>query len=227
MSNPKLTGIVQGAPNKSKGFDADEPISKALSQTFYQQGYKFCLRYISLGSESPGDLTYDEANQILEGGLALMPVQHVLEPNWFPNTALGQQHGENAAVNSDRIGFPPKVNVWCDLEGVSSSATPQDVIDYCNAWYDAVAQWGYIPGLYVGYNTGLTGEQLEDLKFQSYWKSESNVPPGITTGYQMVQTNPPEYANGMDVNGINIDPDTTYIDNAGGRPQWLINSNFA
>jgi hypothetical protein len=29
------------------------------------------------------------------------------------------------------------VNVWCDLEGVSGAAKPQNVIDYCQAWHSA------------------------------------------------------------------------------------------
>ncbi|MEM8641075.1 MAG: DUF1906 domain-containing protein [Cyanobacteria bacterium P01_G01_bin.54] len=222
MSNPKLSGIVQSAPNKSVEFDADSQISLAMAQRFHGQGYKFCIRYVSLGAESPGDLDYEEASAILEGGLALMPVQHVSEPGWFPNAGLGKNHGENAAVNTDRVGFPVKVNVWCDLEGISPSATAQDVIDYCNAWYDSVDTWGYIPGLYVGANSILDGEQLYSLKFQHFWKSESYVPEVEIRSYQMVQSPVSE-----PVNGIGIDRDITYIDDKGGRPQWLINPRFA
>ncbi|UXE61305.1 MAG: DUF1906 domain-containing protein [Woronichinia naegeliana WA131] len=74
----QLPGIVQGAPNKSLGFDADSVISQATAQQFASQGYKFCIRYLSLSEgEARGDLTYQEALGILQGGLALMPVQHV------------------------------------------------------------------------------------------------------------------------------------------------------
>ena len=216
MSNPKLNGIVQSAPNKSLGFDADSKIFLATAQAFYNEGYRFCIRYVSLGAEYSGDLTYEEASAILEGGLALMPVQHVPEPGWSPSADLGKQYGDNAAVNADQVGFPPRINVWCDLEGISSSATAQDVIDYCNAWYDAVAAWGYLPGLYVGANSILNGEQLYELKFQHFWKSESDVPTVAVRSYQMVQS-PSE-----PVNGIGIDRDVTYIDDEGGRPQWII-----
>ena len=223
MSSQKLNGVVQSAPNKSLGFDAVHKISQSLAQQFYSEGYRFCVRYVSLGSEVSADLTYEEASGILEGGLALMPVQHVMFEGWMPSAELGKTHGDNAATNTDQVGFPIKVNLWCDLEGISPDATAQDVIDYCNAWYDAVNAWKYIPGLYVGANCILNGEQLyEDLKFQHYWKSESYVPQVATRSYQMVQS----YV-GEPVNGISIDRDVTYIDDEGGRPQWLINPKFA
>ena len=86
----QLPGIVQSAPNKSLGFDADTVITQATAQEFASQGYKFCIRYLSLGDgEAPGDLTYEEALGILQGGLALMPVQHVSSPGWSPSAELG------------------------------------------------------------------------------------------------------------------------------------------
>ncbi len=219
MSNPKLTGNVQSAPNKSLGFDADTKLSRSVAQSFYNEGYRFCCRYLSLGSEEEtSDLTYSEANDILDGGLALMPVQHVLSPGWEANGKLGEIHGENAARNADTVGFPSKVNVWCDLEGIQGGVSAQSVIDYCNNWYDAVAAYGYLPGLYVGANSILNAEQLyESLKFQHFWKSESDVPEVAVRSYQMVQYYYPEL-----VNGISIDKDITYIDKKGGQPQWLV-----
>ena len=214
-----LNGIVQAAPNKSLGFDVDEYLSSDSAQLFYNQGYRFCLRYISLGEgEASGDLTFAEAEGILAAGLALMPVQHVRYPNWFPTEDLGISYGNSAANNSIQCGFPAGINVWCDLEGVNQAAAPEDVIAYCNAWYDRVAQSGYLPGIYVGYDSGLTGQQLyEDLKFQHYWRAPGDIPNIPIRGYQMLQTE-----IDITVNSLNIDKNTTYIDNEGGRPQWLI-----
>ncbi|NER22607.1 MAG: DUF1906 domain-containing protein [Symploca sp. SIO1B1] len=223
MSYPNLNGVVQSAPNKSLGFDVDSRISRAVAEEFHSQGYKFCLRYISLGaSEAPEDLSHEEAIGILEAGLALMPVQHVRNPGWPPSAELGKRYGEEAANHADQIGFPSGVNLWCDLEGISSSATAQDVIAYCNAWHDAVAIKEHTPGLYVGANTLLNGEQLyQDLKFKHYWKSASKVHTPAPRGYQMIQSEIDIF-----VNHINIDKNITYIDNEGGRPQWLINPRF-
>ncbi|MBD2288207.1 DUF1906 domain-containing protein [Microcystis wesenbergii FACHB-1317] len=214
----QLPGIIQSAPNQSLGFDADSVITKATAQQFASQGYKFCLRYLSLGAgEAPGDLTYEEALGILQGGLALMPVQHVSSPGWVPSAQLGTTYGDNAANNAISVGFPRKVNVWLDLEGISSEVSAEAVIQYCTSWYNAVAGAGYLPGLYVGANSILNSQQLYDLPFQHYWQSESTVPPVAVRSYQMVQS----YV-GEPVNGIGIDRDITYIDKEGGVPQWLI-----
>ncbi|MDJ0903678.1 MAG: DUF1906 domain-containing protein [Xenococcus sp. MO_188.B8] len=220
MSNPKkLAGKVAAAPNKSLGFDTNTPLNYDTAKSFYNEGYRFAIRYVSRkGSEDPGDITYEEANAILEAGLALMPVQHVLSPGWHPSGELGTKYGNDAAINADHIGFPPRVNVWCDLEGVAEGTHAQSVIDYCNNWYDAVAKYGYLPGLYVGANSILSSKQLYyDLKFKHFWKSQSTVPEVAERSYQMVQRYPSET-----VNGISIDIDTTYIDKKGGQPQWLI-----
>lgn len=115
------------------------------------------------------------------------------------------------------MGFPRKVNVWLDLEGISSEVSAEAVIQYCTSWYNAVAGAVYLPWLYVGANSILNSQQLYDLPFQHYWHSESTVPPGAVRSYKMVQ-----YYVAEPVNGIGIDQDITYIDNDGGVPQWLI-----
>jgi hypothetical protein len=80
---------------------------------------------------------------------------------------MGQQDGTNTASNAQSVGFPGRVNLWCDLEGVNEETTAQDVIDYCNAWYTAISTAGYVPGLYVGSDAILTGQQLyDDLLFE-------------------------------------------------------------
>lgn len=213
-----LAGTVQSAPAGSAGFDSDTVLSADTAHQFASQGYRFCLRYLSRsGAESAGDLTTQEATDILNAGLALMGVQHVRAPGWMPSADLGSQDGAAAASHAQAIGFPPGVNVWCDLEGVSSAAAAADVIGYCNAWYAAVALAAYVPGLYVGASAGLTGEQLYDnLAFEHYWQSASSVPMVASRGYQMVQTLQPGT-----VNDISIDHDMTQTDHLGGQVQWL------
>jgi len=233
MSYPNLNGVVQSAPNKSLGFNVDSKILGDNPNKFVKLGYKFCLRYVSLGEneDQQRDLTREEASGILEAGLALMPVQHVRYPGWRPSAELGKRYGENAAAHAAQIGFPTEVNLWCDLEGIHNNThgdpdpvTLQEIIDYCNAWYDSVCYRGYLPGLYVGANTHLNQEELyQDLKFKHYWKSDSSVPDVHPRGYQMIQH---LQSDSETVKGFQINKDITYIDNYGGRPQWLINPKF-
>jgi len=212
-----LPGTVQSAPPGALGFDADTPITASIAQQFAGLNYQFCVRYLSRGpAQGADDLSTAEANAILGAGLALMAVQHVRSEGWSPSAALGQSDGTNAAANATAIGFPAGVNIWCDLEGVSGAAAAQDVIDYCTAWYQAVLAGGFVPGLYVGANAGLSGQQLYDLPFQHYWKSESAVPAIPVRGYQMIQTLVPQ-----PVNGIGIDKDVTQTDQQGGQALWL------
>jgi hypothetical protein len=211
-----LSGQVQGATPGVCGFDANTVITPDLARQFSTQGYRFCVRYVSRGPESPNDLSGQEASDILDGGLALMPVQHVRAPGWSPTGDLGRQDGTAAAGNAGQVGFPAGVNVWCDLEGVDGATEAQAVIDYCQAWHEAVDGAGFVPGLYVGSQAILTGQQLFALPFQHYWRSQSRVPDIPTRGYQMIQLFP-----SVTVNGIGIDVDVIQTDQEGGQAQWL------
>lgn len=214
-----LTGVVQGAPSGRVGFDTDTKLDLATAKLFRQSGYDFCLRYVSLGNENSYDLDREEAQAILEAGLALMPVQHVRYAGWLPNASLGAQTGKTAADNAIQVGFPSKVNIWLDLEGISPTATATDVVSYCNSWYDAVANVGYLPGLYVGANSILDSQQLySNLKFQHYWHSLSIVPNVAVRGYQMIQS------EGGTVHGVGIDKNVTQADTDREQVQWLVQS---
>jgi hypothetical protein len=211
-----LDGTVRSAPPGLMGFDANTVLSPATARIFFASGYKFCFRYISRTDEPPSDLGPQEAEDILSAGLALMPVQHVRPGTWVPTDALGMQDGSAAAKNADAVGFPPGVCVWCDLEAVELNAAPQDVIDYCNAWFGAVNSVGYLPGLYVGYQSLLSEQQLFQLSFTHYWRSQSNVPNVGGKGYQVLQLYPE-----IPINGIRIDVDVTQNDYRGGQAKWL------
>lgn len=215
-----LPGQVKSASPGLLGFDANTVISFETAQRFFQDGYKFCVRYVSRGQEPQTDLTPKEATDILNAGLALMPVQHVRAAGWIPSRSLGMQDGTAAAKNTKDVGFPQGVNVWLDLEGVSNSVSAEVVIDYCNAWFQEVSQAGYIPGIYVGSAAILTGQQLySDLSFQHYWRSQSNVPNIAQRGYQLIQLFPT-----VTINGIEIDIDVTQNDFFGGQVQWLVSN---
>lgn len=212
-----LPGSVESAPPNQKGFDASSRILATVATTLASTlGYKFAIRYISRGpTESSGDLSHDEAVGILNSGLALMAIQHVEAAGWHPSGALGTQYGQTAAAHATEIGFPAKVNVWLDLEGVAEGTPAQNVIDYCNNWFDAVSAKGFVPGVYIGARSGLNADQLSNLKFSHFWKSESTVPPVPGRGYQLIQT------GAVNVLGISIDPDTTQNDEKGEAVQWL------
>jgi|SRR5665213_1563019 len=216
-----LPGTVRQAPAGQTGFDVNQPLSAAQAQDLQNAGYTFCIRYIPRTAKLiKNNLTNAEALNILNAGLALMAVQHVALPGWGPTAALGTAYGSYAATYAQQIvGLPQGLNIWCDLEEVAADSTAADVIAYCQAWYAAVNAAGYIPGLYAGYGTGLTAQQLySDLSFQHYWRAY-NGPAVATRGYQLVQKTE------VTVNGITIDPDITQNDNLGGAVLWLAANN--
>jgi hypothetical protein len=200
------------------GFDVDQPLSAPEADAFVKAGNIFCIRYIPRTSALiKGNLTGLELQILLTAGLAVMVVQHAAEPGWAPTAELGTQYGEYAAAYANIIGLPKGINLWCDLEMVADNATADQVIDYCKAWHAAVLAAGYAPGLYCGYGTKLTPQQLHDLPFEHYWKAY-NYDDGVATrGYQLIQLLQ------RNLNGITYDPNTCQVDAKGDLPIWVTN----
>lgn len=218
-----LAGNIEKAPAGLLGFDCASKLTPSIIRKFVEDpdGFKFCLRYLSLRDQRVNvDLSVQEAENILDAGLALSPVQRVRFAGWVATGELGTTTGKNAAQNAKFIGFPPGINVWLDLEGVKSGTPAANVKVYCNNWFDEVAKEGYVPGIYVGAGAILTGSQLANLKFEHYWKSGSTVPDIPGRGYQLIQTipNPPI---GEPRHGITIDFDRTRTDDQGDQVLWL------
>lgn len=90
------------------------------------------------------------------------------------------------------------------------------MIDYCQAWYDAVDGAGYVPGFYVGAGALLSIDELSALPFPHYWRSPSRVPDVTNGSYQVLQLFP-----SVEVSGIQVGLDITKNDNQGGTALWL------
>jgi hypothetical protein len=222
-TSASLPGVIQSAPAGLKGFDANTPISASVAAAFYAKGYRFCVRYVGRTAMASYDLTSTEAKAILNAGLALMVVQHVLNPGWSPTESLGQQYGANAAKFTKQIGVPAGVNLWCDLECVANGTAASDVIAYCNSWAAQVSAAGYVPGLYVGYEPGLSSQQLyDDLQIDHYWGAyniDGDDIPAVR-GLQLQQ----KVGTGGTIGGVSTesyDDDVTMTDGKGGSALWL------
>jgi hypothetical protein len=208
-----LAGTVEGAPPHVKGFDINEPLSTKRARGFHERGYRFCLRYVGREHMADNDLSTEEAKRLLGAGLAIMPVQHVeSEKSWIPTPAKGTLYGTNAGRFAKDIGFPEGVNIWLDLECVEPHVPKEDVIAYCNNWFDQVEAAGYRPGIYVGFRPILSGEELRKrLEFRHYWGAY-NVDVSIPgRGWQMKQ---------KDVKNVHQD-DQVRVDEQGDRVHWL------
>ena len=214
------TGTPQSIPNGAHGFDTDAVLTAQNCRDAKAMGFVFAIRYVGRGTTpEAGDLSAAEAQQILSAGLGLMAVQHAAPDGWDPTPALGQANGQNAAAHATAVGFPPGVNLWVELEGVANSVPAEDVIAYCNAWCAEAAQAGFVPGIYVGANALLTGDQLYSrLQSTHYWQSASVVPDIPHRGYQMVQ----RVVAGDAPFGVPIDRNVAMTDSLGGAALMLL-----
>jgi hypothetical protein len=216
-----LSGPAQAAPAGVKGFDANVIITPDQADAFWNAGFRFAIRYVGRVEMASHDLAADEAEMLLAKGFGLMAVQHVLGGEWMATGDLGTEYGTNAARFSQQIGFPPGVNVWLDLESVSTQAATADVEAYCHNWYAAVSAAGYVPGVYVGWQPGLSGEQLYALPFQHYWAAYNvdGVSRPHPRGYQLVQSSGSGSVGSLSTDVYDVDE--TYVDDEGGQVLWL------
>jgi len=208
---------VKQADEGMIGGDVNQPLTGAQAKDFVEAGLSFIGRYLPrTAASTKGCLTQPEIQAILSAGLAILPVQHVMPDGWHPDASLGEIYGQFASTYAEQIGIPAGVNIFLDLEGVSSGAVSSDVIAYANEWYDQVNAKGYIPGIYCGWANGLTPGQLySDLKFKNYWAAYNYTDGVATRGVQIQQHTQKE------LNGIFYDPDTVKKDLLGDLPFFL------
>lgn len=222
MTN-RVPGVIRSSIVPIKGFDCHQVLGPDRAKVFFNEGYRFCLRYLNISANPLREqISYAECCHILDSGLALMLVQKVTELNWLPNASLGSLHGEMIAKLTDAMGIPKGMNLWCNLTGAGYS--PSDhILSYCNHWFDAVYKMGFVPGIYVDSKNRLSSEELLlDLKFNHYWKSEGQVPEVAGRGYQLVRSplnHPIDVADDFDFHS-----NTLKIDRKGDGVFWLVKS---
>jgi hypothetical protein len=219
-----LDGHVFAATNGLHGLDLNRPLTGEEAAALAEHGYDFAIRYVRRKSKHSYDLAAKEARAILAAGLGLMVVQHVAPDGWSPTANLGSTYGNTAAGEAARIGVPPGVTVWCDLEGVSPDAPTKAVIDFCNRWHSKVAAAGFVPGLYVGFGAGLDADQLYwSLRFTHYWVAYNvTASDGPTKrGFQMKQgvANAADRVASFDAE---FQVDDIHADALGGLPTMLV-----
>lgn len=216
-----IDGHIITAPDRTKGFDTNVPLDKRMAKAFFDNGYRFCVRYVARVTPHTNDLSAGEAQLLLDAGLGIMVVQHVeSEDGWTPAPGKGASYGETAARITTGIGVPAGAMIWLDLEGVAGGVSAGDVIGYCNSWHAEVAGAGFLPGLYVGWHARLTPDQLyRELRFTHYWGAynlNADEAPA-KRGLQMKQA----VAGKTDkVPGVTFlfQKDTVRTDALGGRP---------
>ena len=202
--------MIGTLPAGARGVDANRPITDTNALQFRARGFEFAVRYVRRAQAHPYDLSAQETASILAAGLGLMTVQHVAPPGWTPNEDDGALYGNTAARESVTAGLRLGSTVWCDLEGVQRGTPSGDVIAFCNAWHDAVAALGFLPGLYVGDSCILSPHELYSLlRFESYWSAynlNSDAMPAVR-GVSMKQhvAQRADFIVGFDSQNMDVD----------------------
>lgn len=217
----------------ARGLDCNTPLTiEALSRIRSwnnskpaSRQYRFAIRYVRRTQVNPYDISCVEISRILSAGLGLMLVQHVAPEGWRPSRQLGSDYGATAAAEALSVLYPAGATLWCDLEGVAASVPAADVIAYCNTWYDAVKAADFEPGLYVGYDCGLSASELYyKLKFSIYWSAynlnQDNYP--LVRGVAMRQLAYPKPADRVPGISFEYDEDLIIGDAKGNFPVLVL-----
>jgi Domain of unknown function (DUF1906) len=214
-----LPGTVIAATAGAQGFDCDTVVTATVAQELAAQGYGFAIRYVSRATpQDAGDLTAQEAQTILDAGLALMVVQHCPPAYWTASAALGTQNGNAAVTNAAAIGYPVGATIWVDLENMRPGTPASAIFAYANAWSRAVRAAQYQDGLYYSADCPLSPEQLYlDLITARYWRALSADSPFVAVRGACMQ----QYLQSGQTAGIDIDRDVITPDAFGGVPVWL------
>lgn len=223
-SQMPLAGFVQAAPPGTSGVDCMSAISSQVASAIVSGKYGFCIRYISPNETNVTALTATEAQSILSAGLGLMLTQRINAASLAFSASLGTQHGQAAAQSAVTIGIPMCANLWLLLDNIPAGTSATNMISYYNAWYTAVYNAGFLPGLCVGPTEVLNAGQLGDaLSFGHYWQSAGVTVSPTPRGYQLVE------GSAVTVGGVSMNSVTAQNDQGisgspqgPGQAQWLI-----
>jgi hypothetical protein len=172
------------------------------------QAIRFLWRYVGLGPNGRGDIDRPELEGILAARLILLLVQHCRAGSWLASGSQGATDGEWAARNAGAVGYPKTGCLALDLESVANPGAA--VQAHALQWCAQVAAAGFEPVIYVGFDCGLSAEDLYNLpNVRRYW---SDAGPRQVTKRGFCCHQFPETT----VAGMRVDPDHAFPDLLGG-----------
>lgn len=147
---------ARGVDSEPESHNCDPKQLAALKAS----GIDFIVLYL-------GAVSADGVAAILAAGLAFMPC-----------TYADRFDGATTVDQMRALGMPAGCTVWLDIEGLPicpPAIDPQVLIAKVNAWCDAVAAAGFMPGVYIGSPQPLTSAELYALHAVRYWRAPSRV----------------------------------------------------
>jgi hypothetical protein len=144
------------------------------------------LNGYSLAMVNVNETTYATYNNAAAAGMNIVLFQGYFT---WTSPADGKARGGAAATTAGKLGYPKGAMIFLNLEATSSSKV---VLAWVQNWIAAVRAGGYLAGIYVGIDPGLTKAQLDTLGGVSgFWKSASTSGvPVVARGYVLQQPTP-------------------------------------
>ena len=188
--------------------DTSQKLSGSECKALKAAGVGTVWRYVFFSMPRPGDIDEGERDLILGAGLTLCLVQHVRMPGWIASKATGLNDGLAAISNAQRAGYQGAgLSLALDMEGVGTG----DANAHAEAWCEVVSQNGYAPVVYVGFDSQLTGQQLDVLTGSpAFWCDYApfSARPAPARGYSLHQ-----HAQSV-LAGVGVDENTVIHDGA-------------
>ena len=85
-----------------------------------------------------------------------------------------RQDPASAIATAKAWGLSAGTSIFLDVEGAGTMSDPTLLGDI-NAWGDAVAAAGYLPGIYVAPPQPMTSDELYHLRVVRYWKGGGSI----------------------------------------------------
>lgn len=150
-----MNSIAAPAFVGARGTDSVTLLSGDVAQNLKASRIDFVLRYL-------GSVTAAELRDILDAGLAFMPV-----------TYANRFDGAQTVAEAHALELPAATTLWLDVEDTHDDAAT--VTRKINGWARVVLAASFMPGLYVGAGVGLTSLELYALAVVRYWRSMSRI----------------------------------------------------
>lgn len=206
-------------------------ITPDIAANLRDLGYRWVARYtlpsglVLSNPQDGGDyqgcysLSLKEMHWILEGGLAILPVQFGV----FGDSAYGLEKGRNAAKAAKLYGWTG-IHHFMDVEGGGpASAGPEKCISYMESWATGNNEGGCFTGLYRTGQVPISARQTYRLNgVTAYWAAAGPQPPSPAPRCDCIQQTPP-----TKVAGIRCDRDYLRQDCFGDGPALVATQDIA
>lgn len=180
--------------------DTNTKLTSALAKALYVAGVRSCGRYVPLpGNSAKDDVDAAELALMGQEGLACFVIQHPRAPeNNTLDAATGAADSAHAIAYCKEIGYVAQdiggaLSIVLDMEGVKNPGP--DSFAHAKTWVLAVLAAGYRVVVYIGYQSGLSSAQLDELTalgeqgMVEFWCDSANYKerPVPSIGYALHQ----------------------------------------